>query len=303
MLEWIVTAEEAGKKLVTFLSERLDGSYSARFLKKSLEMNRCQVNAHTERFASYILAKGDRVCLRMDEAAKESKSVSQVFDSSLVLYEDKSLLIYNKPPKINCDAQGILAILRKRYPAIQLIHRLDQDTTGILLCAKNQIIFDKMVEEFKLFKVKKSYLAIVDGVVNKKTGSIDNYLGKKHVYAGQTIWGPVDKEKGLHAHTDWRLVVRGKQASLLYCLPRTGRTHQIRVHCAGMGHPILGDFQYVKKFTCDFHPPRYLLHAYKIQFKHPLTGHVINIEAPIPQDFLQALRALFGINTISQLDI
>jgi len=288
-MEWIIPADEAGKKLILFLSERLGDGYSARHLKRIIESNLCKINGKTERFASTVLAKGDHLVLQLKEAAPV---VEHHFEPSRVLYEDPDLLIYNKPPGVNCDPKGILHLLKPHYPTLQLIHRLDRETSGVLLLGKNSNIVDLMIQEFKTLRVKKEYIAIVDGVIEKKEGSIDNYLGKKHVYQGQTMWGPVSEEKGLHAHTDWKRVGVGTNVSLIQCIPLTGRTHQLRVHLAGMGHPILGDFQYCKKFQCLYRPPRILLHASRIQFTHPLTKKRVEIESPSPEDFSEAQRKL-----------
>lgn len=298
MFEWIVPAEDAGKKLITFLTERLGDHYSARSLKRILESNQCQMNGRIERFASSIIAKGDHIQLQLKDLPTTHSPLSSAIDTSRILYEDSDLLIYNKPSGITSDEQGILKILRSYSPHVQLIHRLDRDTTGVLLLAKNKNTFDKMVQEFKELNVKKSYIAIVDGILKKDEGEIDNYLGKKHVYAGQTIWGAVNPDRGLHALTDWMKVKEGKQATLIYCFPKTGRTHQIRVHLAGIGHPILGDVQYCKKFLCSYQPSRYLLHSYRTTFDHPQTGKEIEIQAPPPEDFNKAQRMLFGAQII-----
>lgn len=292
MLEWIVLPEDSGVRLIAFLSQHLDQQYSARFLKRALEHNRCQINGRTERFASIILGKGDHVVLDLQGFETQSATPLQ-FEPARVLYEDALLLAYNKPAGINSDELGMESLLKKQCPDIQLIHRLDRDTTGVLLFAKEFSIVDPMIQQFKEFKVQKCYLAIVDGILSKKKGVIENYLGKKHHYAGQTIWGEVSKQKGLYAYTEWEKKAEGHGASLIYCYPKTGRTHQIRVHLAGIGHPLLGDFQYSKHFQCSYRPDRYLLHAYEVFFHHPTTGKRIHIQASIPQDFLNAQKKLF----------
>jgi RluA family pseudouridine synthase len=291
MLKWIVLPEESGSKLIAFLTQRLGERYSSRFLKRVIEHNRCQINERTERFASTILGKGDYVTL--DLTGFDIPSNPLQFEPDRVLYEDQWLLIYNKPAGINSDEKGILSLLRYHDPKLQLIHRLDKETTGLLLLAKQDSTFKKMVQLFKEFKVHKRYMAIVDGVLSKDKGTIENYLGKKHHYAGQTIWGNVSQDKGLYACTDWIKKAEGKGASLLYCFPKTGRTHQIRVHLAGINHPLLGDFQYCKHFRCSYRPDRYLLHADEISFQHPEIGQLIQIQAPLPEDFLKAMKIIF----------
>lgn len=290
MQEWIVSSEESGIKLLAFLLYRLDGRYSARSLKKLIEHNGCEVNGRTERFASTTLGKGDHVCLYLEHVVLASP---QIVEPSRILFEDEALLIYNKPAGVNSDEKGILQLWKAALPALQLVHRLDRDTTGALVLAKQPAIFDHLVEQFKQFQVEKRYLAIVDGIIDQAKGKIENYLGKKCAYEGQTIWGAVSQKRGLYACTEWERLKKGDKASLVACYPKTGRTHQIRVHMEEMGHPILGDFQYGKCFQCAYRPLRTLLHAEAIRFHHPLTGREINVAAPLPDDFKMAQQRLF----------
>lgn len=290
MPEWIVNQEASGSKLLSFLMQHVEGEYSARSLKKLIENNCCEINGRTERFASTFLGVGDRVSLHLEVTRLPSHKIPE---PSRVLFEDEALLIYDKPAGINCDEKGILQLWKPTLPALQLVHRLDRDTTGVLLLAKQPRIFDELVGQFKQFQVEKSYLAIVDGIMNESKGIIENYLGKKQAFAGQTIWGSVASSKGLYACTEWERLNQGKMASLIACHPRTGRTHQIRVHMAEKGHPILGDFQYGKQFQCLYRPSRILLHAEKIRFEHPLTGIKLQIAASLPEDFKIAQQKLF----------
>lgn len=290
MLEWIVTSQESGWKLLAFLSHHLEGKHSSRFLKRAIEQNSCQINGRTERFASTLLGEGDLICLHLEQT---SSSSSHQFEESRILYEDDILLVYNKPAGINCDEKGIVHLLKGREPSLQLVHRLDRDTTGILLLAKGELVFDKLVDQFKQFQVKKCYRAIVDGVIAQSEGIVENYLGKKQAYAGQTIWGAVAESRGLYACTEWQRRKTGGAASLVACFPKTGRTHQIRVHMAEMGHPVLGDYQYGKHFKCLYRPSRYLLHAEEIQILHPITGKSLHLIAPLPEDFKMAQQQLF----------
>lgn len=289
-MEWIVTSKDSGVKLLTFLTHQLEGKYSARHLKRAVEQNNCQINGRTERFASTVLGSGDRVSLIL-----EPSSFSQTIrpEPQRIIFQDDALFIYDKPAGVNCDESGILKILKTIDPSLQLVHRLDRDTTGVLLLAKHPKIFDRLVKQFKELQVYKKYSAVVDGIVGPSKGTVENFLGKKHSYAGQSIWGAVDPSKGLKACTEWHCLRRGNGASLLACIPKTGRTHQIRVHLAEMGHPILGDFQYGKEFKCPYRPSRTLLHAEEIGFHHPLTGEQLHFAARLPEDFNQALQELF----------
>jgi len=288
MIEWLVTSKDSGIKLLSFISQHLEGKYSARFIKRLIENNACLINGKIERFASTLVGNGDHISLHLEQAPA---SIHE--DVKRILFEDEALLAIDKPAGVNCDENGILKILKKKDSSLSLVHRLDRDTTGVLLLSKSRQVFENLVEQFKNFQVEKRYLAIVDGNILKQSGVIENYLGKKRAYAGQTIWGAVKPSDGLPAITEWQCIKKGKLSTLVACRPKTGRTHQIRVHMAEMGHPILGDFQYGKEFHCSYHPGRMLLHAEEIRFHHPLTEQLLILTAPLPGDFMSAQEELF----------
>ncbi len=141
------------------------------------------------------------------------------------------------------------------------------------------------MEMFERREVAKSYLALVDGIPKDARGTRQSLLVKKGSYEGQTIWG--SGQKGLTAITHWKRIAVGNHASLILCEPVTGRTHQIRVHMAEMGHPILVDRQYAKVFRSTLFIQRPLLHAYRLQFT--FQGKEIDVIAPIPADLREAL--------------
>lgn len=291
-MEWKVPLEEAGQKLISFLSHRLGESYSARSIKRAIEKNGCRINGKIERFASTLIRVGDHIFLDIEQAAT---AASFHFDSSHILYEDEDLFIYNKPAGVNSDPLGVVKLLQPYRPALFLIHRLDRDTTGVLLLAKKASVVKLMIDQFRELAIHKRYLAIVDGRLAKDHGTIRNYLGKKHSYTGQAIWGAVAAEKGQYAETEWHLIKQGKEAALIECFPKTGRTHQLRVHLAEMGHPILGDFHYSRAFHCSYKVPRYLLHASDIAFHHPKSQKLLKVHAPLPEDFVRTQKALLGL--------
>lgn len=285
-VEQIVSFTDSGSKLIAFLSAHLSGRYSARQLKQAIEQNRCRINGRTERFASTILGVGDRVSLDL-EGFESKRASSWAIEKERILFEDEHLVAYDKAAGINCDSAEV-----REHLGLELLHRLDRDTTGVLLLAKNPPAAAAMLLQFKQHQIEKTYIAIVDGIVAGNSGVIENALGKKKVYQGQTIWGEVEKAQGLYAYTSWRRIQTGKKASLLHCYPKTGRMHQLRVHLAGMGHPIVGDFQYGHRFQSTYRPNRHLLHACEVKFIHPITGLPIMVQAPLPQDFSLAKKAL-----------
>lgn len=277
---WRISKKEAGTRLLQFLRENCPEASSVKALKRAIDGKCCMVNRQIETFSSYILKENDVVIL--DFSALEEK---QSTSSLSILFEDEELLIVNKPSGLVCDPRSLPSV----YSVYFLVHRLDKETTGVLILAKNAKAKEKMIELFKERKIQKVYLALVAGVMEKQEGTIDNYLGKKHAFQGQTVYGAVEKSKGLHAVTHWKCLKKGKGISLLACEPYTGRTHQLRVHLSGMGHPILGDTQYGKQKGIF---RRQLLHAYSIAFRHPSTGKELKVIAPIPADFKKVLESL-----------
>jgi RluA family pseudouridine synthase len=227
-----------------------------------------------ETFSTHILKTGDEVEIEIEaEAAFSAKP--------LLLWEDEVLAAYDKPPGVVCEP--------KNFPG-KLVHRLDKETSGVLLIAKNEKTLQQMIELFRKKQVQKEYLACVDGLVRDKTKTIISKLAPRHHFQGQTIYasGPAGQE----AVTEWEVVGLGTKSSLLRCRPVTGRTHQLRVHLKEAGHPVVGDYQYAKVFQCPYAAKRHLLHAYRIAFPHPSTQQQVEVIAPLPLDFIEALEAV-----------
>jgi RluA family pseudouridine synthase len=289
-MDWIVLPSESGTRLLAFLQSKLPSNLSARHIKRIIEQNLCLVNERTERFATVILGKGDRVTLLSIELPQTTEIA---FHPDRVLYEDDEIFMYDKPPHIVSDDKIFLKTLKRDLPYLAVAHRLDRDTSGVLLFGKSPSAYQSLLKQFKDRKIKKSYLAIVEGIPKQNKGLIDNYLGPIHHYQGQTIWGEVSKSKGQHAITLWEVVKKGKNASLIRCFPETGRTHQLRVHLNSIGHPILGDFQYCRSFHCPYRPERMLLHAESLALINPVTNEITRVSAPVPPDFNKAMGSLF----------
>ncbi len=280
-----VTTKEHGVKLVDFLSEKLEKRYSLRKIKHAIESNYCRVNGEIERFYTHRVNVGDHVQFDLDEM-EELKPTTFSVEKQRILFEDDDLLFYNKPSGITSDTKGLATL----FPEYELVHRLDKETTGVIIFAKSCGFKDKMVDLFKDNLIDKVYLALVDGVPRDKKGSIANCLGRISRAAGNAKWGIVSKKRGQYAKTVWNIEKKGLHAALIRCVPVTGRTHQIRIHMKEIGHPILGDYKYSKDFNCDFSAKRTLLHAYEISFNHPTTGKSLYVKAPVPRDFKAAMK-------------
>lgn len=296
-MEWVVKASESGEKLGLFLKNKLGTQFSSRKIKAAIENNRCRVNQRIEHFASISLVEGDKITFEV-ESLETNPTKKYLFSVQDILYENHSLLVYNKPAGVASDGEEITKAMHSYGYGWELLHRLDRDTTGLLMFTKGAAFREKMVEAFKMHQVEKVYLSIVDGVPAQKSGIVDNYLAKLYQYEGQAIWGAVPSHReGHHAITAWQVEKKGMEASLIRCYPKTGRTHQIRVHLSEIGHPILGDKQYGKHIRCHYAANRCLLHAYELSFQHPETQQLMHFQSPLPSDFTQAIESLFGGKT------
>jgi 23S rRNA pseudouridine955/2504/2580 synthase/23S rRNA pseudouridine1911/1915/1917 synthase len=279
-MKWIVPETQ---KLIHFLQKELQPAPSGKMLRRVLEANLCRVNGTVERFGTADVAKGSVVELSPAWATVATPNLNH-FE---ILYEDDHLIVANKPVGWVCtDEECIRSFGAKRY----LVHRLDKETTGALLIAKNIESREGIIHLFKERAVEKIYYALVDRVPAAERGRLKGFFGKVGMFQGQTRWGT--RPKGLYAETHWKRIVYGENASLLACQPVTGRTHQIRVHLSEMGHPILVDRQYSATYTCKYFAKRPLLHAARIRFIHPMTGVQIDVTAPLAADFVEALETL-----------
>jgi 23S rRNA pseudouridine1911/1915/1917 synthase len=228
-----------------------------------------------------------------------------------VLYEDNQLLVLNKPPGLvvhpaagheehtlvnallhHCRGQlsGIGGVER---PGI--VHRLDKDTSGCLVVAKDDVTHQALAFQFANRKVEKAYLAIVCGELPKTSGDIRAAIARHPNHRKRMV---VSDGAGREAWTSYRVLERLRGATLVNALLHTGRTHQIRVHFQHLGFPLAGDEIYSKRQTArlaeltGYTPPRLMLHAAQISFTHPTSGRRQAFEAPSPDDFLEALAAL-----------
>ena len=172
----------------------------------------------------------------------------------------------------------------KERPGI--VHRLDKETSGCIVAAKNDIAHRELSKQFATRAVEKIYLALAHGKVRKQTGVIEQKIGRHPVHRQRMS---VASPRGRAAKTEYRVLCSNDQASLIECKLHSGRTHQIRVHLHHLGHPVLGDKIYAPRFAKNL--PRQMLHAWKLGFRHPRIGEWKNFEAPLPDDFKGAIAA------------
>ena len=213
-----------------------------------------------------------------------------------IIYEDEDLLVVNKtagmvvhPSPGHVDDTLVNAVLA-RYPDLQhveglrpgIVHRLDRDTSGLIIVAKNAHAQAALIEQMKRHEIVKRYLALVEGVVSSDNGSIDAPIGRDPRHRQQMA---VTATGSREARTHFRVLERFQRHTLLLLQLETGRTHQIRVHLKAIGHPVVGDPVYGSGNTRgNISLKRQFLHAFQLTFTHPMSGKVLELEAPLPED-------------------
>jgi 23S rRNA pseudouridine1911/1915/1917 synthase len=219
-----------------------------------------------------------------------------------VLFEDGDIIVINKPaglvvhPGAGHFSGTLVNALLHHSPRLSgiggkerpgIVHRLDKETSGCLVVAKNDLAHHDLARQFAERTIEKVYLAVVAGRLRKGHGLIDAAIGR-HPRNRQRM--SVETRSGRAATTEYRVVGAAATASLVECRLHSGRTHQIRVHLHHLGHPVLGDKVYGARYAREF--PRQMLHARKLGFRHPRTNERTSFEAPLPGDFEQAMRSV-----------
>jgi 23S rRNA pseudouridine1911/1915/1917 synthase len=294
MYSWNIGEDEAGQRLDRYLVAKL-GAISRTTAQEMITDGLVLVNGRSSK-PGYALRSGDEVRL---PKATSKPSVSNAKPQPLpldIVYEDHDLLVVNKaagmvvhPAPGHTDDTLVNALLA-HYPDLQgveglrpgIVHRLDRDTSGLIIIAKNARTQAALIEEMKQHQIVKRYLALVEGNVSLDQGSIDAPIGRDPQHRQQmTITATGSRE----ARTHFRVLQRFNRHTLLLLQLETGRTHQIRVHLKAIGHPVVGDPVYGSGNTHRHHGlNRQFLHAYQLIFTHPATGETLELEAPLPAD-------------------
>lgn len=228
-----------------------------------------------------------------------------------IIYEDDDILAVNKPAGLLVHGpDSLVDWLVKNYPEIKnvgdepelrpgIVHRLDKDTSGILLVAKNQKAFEYLKSQFQNRKIKKRYIALVYGELKVESGIIDLAIGKSKKDFRKKIAGKKMIGKIREAITEYKVIKKFSNYTLLEVFPKTGRTHQIRAHLKAIGHPIVCDKLYgTKKTICPFGLDRQFLHASSLELNLPAgkadlpSGARIKLEADLPEDLDRVLKEL-----------
>ena len=292
-LEEKVDKRFEGRKIREFLKEKM--GLSSRLIKGASIDKRILVNNNPVKM-NYVLKENDEIVINL--AKKESQNIAPEKIDLDIVYEDKYLLIINKESgMVTHPAPGhytgtlVNALLYKydlegdtNRPGI--VHRLDKDTSGLMVVAKDSKTLELLSDMMKHKKVKRHYLALVEGIINHETGTIDAPIGRD-VHDRQKM--AVTDQNSKEAITHFKVLKRYKDKTLIECILDTGRTHQIRVHMKYIKHPVVNDPLYNKKKGDDFGQ---MLHSKSIEFTHPITGEHIYFEKEPPKEFIEKLEEL-----------
>ncbi|MDH7499695.1 MAG: RluA family pseudouridine synthase [candidate division NC10 bacterium] len=305
--EYRVSASESGQRLDAYLSSRsgLSRSQIQRLIREGRVLVGGRPGEKSQRIHS-----GDRVRLSLPPPTPSELLPEEI--PLQILFEDPSLIVLNKEPGMvvhpspGHSSGTLVHALLHHCPQMKgiggmgrpgIIHRLDKETSGLLIVAKTEAAHRFLSQQFKSRKVKKEYLALVVGRVAEDQGAVEVAIGRS--LRDRKKMG-VRTSRGRAALTRYRVLERLSQFTLLRVSPETGRTHQIRVHLAHLGHPILWDPLYGGKRRSvgktegglRVEPERQMLHAWRIGFLHPSSEQPLSFEAPLPLDFLRVLEGL-----------
>lgn len=295
-----VSSEEAGHRIDKLLAERFP-NFSRTYFQNLLENGSVLLNGHPVKKRA-APEEGDEieVCFQLTPEL----SVIPEPMALEILFEDEHLIAVNKPPGLvvhpapghwtGTFVNGLLAHCQSLAEGSDplrpgIVHRLDKDTSGVLIAAKTREAHQKLIEMFAARQMEKIYLAICCG--RPPNGLVDAPIGRHPVHRKEMAIIPEGKAATSHV----QVLAFNEKTSLALIRPTTGRTHQIRVHLKHLGHPVLGDEVYGnRKLNLSLRPERLLLHAYRLSFTHPCTKELLRFSAPIPDDMKGWMKGLCG---------
>jgi 23S rRNA pseudouridine1911/1915/1917 synthase len=320
--EFEVKPRTDGKRIDAYLASRFT-DYSRVVIQRVIDAEAVLINGRVIK-ASYRVRAGDRVCIRLPELPDMTPTPEDI--PIEVIYEDEALTVVNKPQgMVTHPAKGnwrgtLVNALQFHFDTLStlagenrpgIIHRLDRDTTGLLMVAKDDLAHRRLALQFELREVHKEYLALVHGVPQRDSDYIERPIGFHRTVREKMAVRTIE-DGGKSAVTFYEVLERFRDFALVRCKPQTGRTHQIRIHLTHIGHPILADKMYSGRdhiTVGDVVGPerrgalapgeadvtlidRQALHAHRLRFRHPLTGNELDLTAPPPEDMERTLQAL-----------
>jgi 23S rRNA pseudouridine1911/1915/1917 synthase len=297
-------AEDAGERIDTFLAAKTGITRSQ--IQKLIDRGDVIVNGRAVS-PNYRIKKND--VAKINSAEKEGGALLAESIPLDILYEDEDIVVLNKSAGMvvypaaghysgtlmNALAHHCRRLASAGSPLRPgVVHRLDKDTSGVLVVALTDEAYYDLVEQFRQRTIKRKYIAFVYGNPGEDEGEISSKIGRS---ASDRKKMSTRVRRGKEAHTRWKVISRLGMVTVAEVKLSTGRTHQIRVHFASIGHPVLGDRIYGRKMEIEkkrkrISFPRQMLHAALLGFKHPLTGEYLEFSSPLPEDMLEKIREL-----------
>ncbi|MFQ5866400.1 MAG: RluA family pseudouridine synthase [bacterium] len=300
--EFVVRKGEKGKRLDLYLSFSFPG-HSRSSLQKMIAEGDILVNGKT--VSRHYKVKGKDVVTINLLPVKPHKALPEKIPLNII-YEDEAVIVLNKPAGmvvhpacgnysgtlVNALLYHFPSLASGKFPDINrvgLVHRLDKDTSGVMVVAKNSTSLSRLAKQFEDKKVEKVYLALVFGKIMNPEGTIEAPVGRKTTDRRKMAVTSISSRQAI---THFRVREILGDFTLLEVRPKTGRTHQIRVHLAHIGHPVVGDGQYGRPAPKNWEVSQQLLHAYRLGFVHPVRKDWVEFTAPFPKEFKKVITKL-----------
>lgn len=295
-----VSSMVAPKRIDVYLTGALGGQFSREEIKNALRNGKILLNGDVVRPRT-LVKEGDSIEGNISSAKDSPLSAESI--PIKIIYEDDWLIVVDKaagmvvhPGAGHKKGTLVNALLGKGVSLSSvgdrsrpgIVHRLDKETSGLLLVAKNNQAHRLLQAQFATRALSKTYSALVKGRVEFEEGRVCALIGRDPKIRQKKAVGNGDRAR--EAETHYRVIQRFPHATLLEVKPLTGRTHQIRVHLAHLGYPVVGDAMYGRERSKERSRQRHALHASKIRFAHPKTGRIMEFESPLPDDFNQMIE-------------
>lgn len=300
MKEIILECDENSARIDAWLAGKLE-EYSRSYIQKLCQDGHITVDGVGVK-SNYRLKTGERITALIPEA-----EVLQVTAEEIpldIVYEDEHIIVINKPKGMvvhpaagNYTGTLVNALMKHCGESLSdingiirpgIVHRIDKDTSGLLVVAKNNHAHEFLSKKLKTHDIKREYIALVEGIIYESTGKIDAPIGRHPVERKKMS---VNVKSGRNAVTHFKVLDRFPAATYLELKLETGRTHQIRVHMAYINHPVIGDEVYGRKKQ-RFDTRGQVLHARRLTLEHPATGELMEFEAPVPDYFTRLIQEL-----------
>jgi 23S rRNA pseudouridine1911/1915/1917 synthase len=298
--EIILECDENSARIDAWLAGKLE-EYSRSYIQKLCQDGHITVDGVGVK-SNYKLKTGERITALIPEA-----EVLQVTAEEIpldIVYEDEHIIVINKPKGMvvhpaagNYTGTLVNALMKHCGESLSdingiirpgIVHRIDKDTSGLLVVAKNNHAHEFLSKKLKTHDIKREYIALVEGIIYESTGKIDAPIGRHPVERKKMS---VNVKSGRNAVTHFKVLERFPAATYLELKLETGRTHQIRVHMAYINHPVIGDEVYGRKKQ-RFDTRGQVLHARRLTLEHPATGELMEFEAPVPDYFTRLIQEL-----------